>query len=111
MLGLRDLLGRIDVHFHVNGLDDVQSLGRFGVVAGDVAAGKDGAFLDPVKAELVQVPQMLVRIDDRDHGFFVLDGMSQRGDQGERRGEESSAVERMHGAVSQQGWRGSVQAL
>ena len=64
---LLHLLRRLDVHLHVDRLDDAQPLGGLEVILHEEAPGQARGVLQPGEPELLQVPEMLVRVHDRDH--------------------------------------------
>jgi hypothetical protein len=65
VLGLLAVLSRIDGNFHVNGLDDIQPARRLQVVGGQKTSSQQGVSGHPRHAKAVQIPQVLVRVDDR----------------------------------------------
>ena len=61
------------VDFEVDGLHDIQSLGRLEIIPQAEAAIKNRrSFAEPGEPEAVEVPQVLVGIDDGYRWFFIL---------------------------------------
>ena len=80
--GLLLLLIRVDVHFHVDCLDDIQSLAGPAIIVDLEIAVESGCGFQPGKSELAQIPEVHVRVDDRRWGGFCR---CRRGCRGEDR--------------------------
>ncbi|KKL16202.1 hypothetical protein LCGC14_2497950, partial [marine sediment metagenome] len=80
--GLGNLVGRVDGHFHVDRLDHVEAFGRLEIVFRQEASIQQGVVLDPLQAKLLQIPKVLMRVDDRKRsrrlGSFGLAGFAGR---------------------------------
>ncbi len=79
-LGLGRLLPLDDVNFHVHGLDEIQALGGLQVLRRAIRFAEDRiGRVEPVQAELLQVPQMLMGIDDRQGAAAIPAGSPRLG--------------------------------
>ena len=58
---------RIDVHFHVDGLLNASPFGGLQIIGHEVAVVHDLVTFDPIQREGLQIPKMLVCVDDRYH--------------------------------------------
>src|SRR5262245_41186518 len=71
VIGLGLLHLDVDVHLHVDRLDNVEAGGGLGVFLRSIAVFEWMAGGHPVHLEPGQVPQVLVRVDDGKHGGFL----------------------------------------
>ena len=111
------LLRRIDVHFHVDALDDVQSLGGLEVIGHEVVLGEGRPFRDPRELELLDVPEVLVCVDDGDWGrlFFRRLRLRARPCAGDAdRGclfQELTAIQKLHGSTPRAARRAAAKRI
>ena len=68
VFGFLDMLRRLDVHFHVDGLGDVEPGGGFHILGHQVVPGEGSAAVEPGQPEPLHIPEMLVRIENGAHG-------------------------------------------
>ena len=79
----------LDVDLHVDGLADPQPLGRLKIVLHqEVTVDRLHAFvLEPRQGQFLEVPEMLVCVNDRNHGLGILGGISRPGGEELRKGQ------------------------